>query len=462
MQVLYVHQTYPAQFGAVARRMNRQQGWQCFFVSQTTPGQDEGVEKIQYRLTGGATNTTHFCSRTFENTIWHCEAVYQALLARPDIKPDLIVGHSGFGSTLFLRELYPQAPVLNLFEYYYRPHDPNGDMDFRHDLQWKLEAHKYLRSRCRNSMILLDLQNCQLGYCPTKFQQDRFPREYAYKLRSVFDGIDRDIYHGFEEKLRPPPNQRSVRNVAGIEIPPETRVVTYVSRTMESLRGFDLFMKAAKLIYQRFHNVIFIVVGDERTARGGDEEHLGGHATFKSWVLSQDQYDLSKFRFTGWLPSDDLATLLASTDLHVYLTVPFVLSQSMVDAMSCGAVVLGSATTPVQEFITDGQNGMLFDFFDPRELADTAVKVLSNPAEFRPLGRAAEEQVKQKFSLDAVMPQMLKLYEEACRQPAVSPPKAAAADPTEMPPIPARASALLNEDQVVTKIRPAARSPFRG
>jgi glycosyltransferase involved in cell wall biosynthesis len=459
MQILYVHQNYPAQFGHTARRLRREKGWQCFFVSQSPPGKDDDIERIQYKLGGGATNQTHFCSRTFENTIWHCEGVFQALKARPDVQPDLIVGHSGFGSTLFLRELYPQAPVLNLFEYYYRPHDPNGDMDFRHDLNWKLDAHKYLRSRCRNAMILLDLQNCQLGYCPTRFQFERFPREYQYKLRTVFDGIDRQIYHGFSERLRPPPGQRPPRNIAGITIPPDTRLVTYVSRSMESMRGFDLFMRAAKLIYQRMPNVMFVVVGEEKIAYGGDEEYLAGQTSFKNWVLAQDQYDMSKFLFTGRLPPEDLSALLASTDLHMYLTVPFVVSMSMIDALSCGAVVLGSATTPVKEWIADGVNGLLADFFSPEEFADKAISVLRDPAAARPLGRAAEDAIAQQYSLNATFPRLVKVYEEARSHPAAP---RAAAQPLEAPLVPSRAASVISDAPLLTKIRPASRSPFRG
>ncbi|HEX2972576.1 MAG TPA: hypothetical protein VHP11_09595, partial [Tepidisphaeraceae bacterium] len=131
MHILYVHQNFPAQFGHIAKHLVQKLGWQCTFASETPPGMVDGIQKISYKLTGGATKSTHYCSRTFENTVWHCDAVYQALKAHPDIEPDLIVGHSGFGSTLFLRELYGDVPIINLFEYYYLPHDPLSDMDFR-------------------------------------------------------------------------------------------------------------------------------------------------------------------------------------------------------------------------------------------------------------------------------------------------------------------------------------------
>ena len=272
LHVLYVHQNFPAQFGHLARHLADAGGHRCTYVSEAPPLVDRGVERIQYKLAGGATRQNHYCSRTFENTVWHCDGVYRALKARPDIRPDLIVGHSGFGSTLFLRELFPDVPLINFFEYYYLPHDPQSDMDFRTDLDWPVPDYNYLRSRCRNAMILLDLQNCQLGYSPTAFQKSRLPAEYQPKLRTVFDGIDRSVFHGHGEGLRPAVGQRGTRTVGGVEVGPDTRVVTYVSRGFESMRGFDIFMRTAKQIYEQFPDVLFLVIGTDRVAYGGDSK----------------------------------------------------------------------------------------------------------------------------------------------------------------------------------------------
>ena len=411
MHVLYVHQNFPAQFGHVARELARRPGWRCTFVSRTqAQGVQGGIERIPYVTHGGATRQNHFCSRTFENAVWHCDGVYQALKARHDVRPDLVVAHSAFGSSLFLRELYPDVPVVNFFEYFYHAH--GSDIDFRHDLGWPVEEEKFLRSHCRNAMILLDLNNCQLGYCPTEFQRSVFPPEYTPKLRVIFDGVDRSLYHGHGETLRPPFGSRGVRRIAGANVPDSTRVVTYVSRGFESMRGFDIFMRAAKIIARRYPDVLFFVVGSDKVEYGGDLSYTGGKS-FKEWVLSRDDYDLSKFAFTGRLEPQQLARLLAASDLHIYLTVPFVLSWSMVDAMSCGAVVLGSATPPVMEMIRDGETGLLSNFFDPEAIADQAVRVLSDPAAYRPLGRAAEELIQQHYSLAAVLPEMVRLYRDA-------------------------------------------------
>jgi glycosyltransferase involved in cell wall biosynthesis len=403
MHVVFVHQNFPAQFGHVADYLSRKHGYTCTFVSQKEPGRHNAVERIQYALKGGATERNHYCSRTFENTIWHSHAVYEALKARPDIRPDLVVGHSGFGSTLFLRELYEGVPILNYFEYFYRVRD--SDMDFRPDFPSN-ELNR-LRARARNAMLLLDLDNCDAGYSPTTWQRDRFPSEYRDKVRVIFDGIDTAIWKPDPAAIAPDGSRR----LGDLTFPPGTRVVTYATRGMESMRGFDIFMKAAKRLADLRPDVQFVVAGQDRVCYGGDAAVTGGKS-FKEWVLSRDDHDLSRFHFVGLLPPSQLAHLFRITDLHLYLTVPFVLSWSLLNALACGATVLASDTAPVREVITPGANGLLAEFFDVDGFVEQAGRVLDDPAASRHLGAAGAAMVRDRYSLDVCLPQMLALYEE--------------------------------------------------
>ncbi len=362
------------------------------------PGRDGKVERIQYTLRGGATEQTHYCSRTFENAVWHSHAVYDALKARPEIRPDLIVAHSGFGSSLFLRELYDCA-ILNYFEYFYRT--VRSDMDFRPD--FPCEELSKLRARARNAMLLLDLENCDLGQSPTQWQQARLPAEFRDKVRVVFDGIDTSLWR---------PQKNPTRQVAGRSIPDDMKVITYVSRGMESMRGFDIFMRMAGQICRRRPDVIFVVVGEDRVCYGGDLK-ITGTRSFKEWVLSQGHYDLSRFLFTGWLSPPDLVSVFAISDLHVYLTVPFVLSWSLLDALACGATVLASDTAPVREFIRHGENGLLTDFFDIDAMTRQAIEVLDHPADYDHLGPTGTALVQDRYSLDRCLPGLLALYQAA-------------------------------------------------
>jgi glycosyltransferase involved in cell wall biosynthesis len=399
MHVLFVHQNFPAQFGHIGRHLVKERGWTCTFVSETQPGEVAGIRKIQYKTGGGARASTHYCSRTFENSVWHSHAIYEACKVHPEIRPDLIVGHSGLGSTLFLAELYPTVPVVNYFEYYYHAHQ--SDMDFRPE--YVPTEIDFLRARARNAMLLLDLVNCRSGYSPTHFQRSLFPAELRHKIAVIFDGIETDV---FRRRTNIP------RRVGDRDIRPTTRIVTYVSRGFESMRGFDIFMKTAKRIYERNPDVIFIVVGSDRICYGGDEKHIQ-HKTFREHVLAQDEYDLSKFVFTGMVPPSTLVDILSLSDLHIYLTVPFVLSWSVLNALACGCTVLASDTEPVREVIRDESNGLLADFFDIDGLAEKAVAVLSDPPAYRALGERGLAMVHERYALAVTLPKLITWFERS-------------------------------------------------
>lgn len=399
MHILFVHQNFPAQFGHIASFLTRTGRFKCTFVSRTAPGEVAGVRKIQYDLKGGAGRSNHYFSRTFENNIWHSWGVYEACRAVKDLKPDLIVGHSGFGSTLYLNELYRKTPIINYFEYFY--HTRGTDMDFRKEFPSR--PVDMLRAKTRNAMILLDLNNCKLGYSPTQWQRSLFPAEYQSKIECIFDGIDTGLFQ------RRPGIERKVGDRV---IPANMRIVTYVSRGFESMRGFDIFMRVAKKIYTQNPNVIFICVGSERTCYGNDVRFIKTK-TFKEHVLSQDEYDMSKFIFTGLVPPRTLVDILSMGDLHIYLTVPFVLSWSLVNSLSCGCTVLSSDTPPVREFITNGRNGFLEGFYDVDRLAERALQVLEAPEKYRDLGVAGANMVRQRYDLRKTLPRLLNLFERA-------------------------------------------------
>lgn len=397
MHVLFVHQNFPAQFGHIAAHLVEQMGWRCTFVTEREPGVERGIEKIQYMTRRRPTHAQSFHTRTFEQCVAHAEAVHRALKARPDIQPDLIVGHCGFGSTIFLPELL-DAPIINYFEYFYRPR--NSDLDFRTDMP--ADEKKKLRSRVRNAMILLDLENCDAGYTPTTYQWNCFPQAYQPRIRRIFDGVDTKVYHRIAE-----PN----RAWKGRKIGSQTRVVTYCARGFEMMRGFDIFLDAARIIYERHSDVVFLVVGTDRICYGADREQIQSKS-LRQHLFRSGRYDRSKFIFTGWVPPDQLAHVLSLGDAHVYLTVPFVLSWSMMDALACGAVVVGSDTPPVQEMITHGSNGFLVDFFDAEKIAAQVLEVLQDPAAYDEVRRNGMQFIRERYSLDAVLPDMLKLYDD--------------------------------------------------
>jgi glycosyltransferase involved in cell wall biosynthesis len=399
MHILFIHQNYPAQFGHIAERLAARPGFRCTFVSEKPAGKVGTLERIQYLVRSGARAVNHFCSRTFENAVWHTHAVYQALNARRDIQPDLIVGHSGFGSTLFLKELYPNVPIINLFEYFY--HTTGSDIDFRPEFPSSELAR--LRARTRNAMILLDLEACAAGYSPTSWQQSRLPTAYQSKVSVIHDGIDTNLWRPSEFR------SGESRQIGDWMIPQGTRLVTYVSRGFESIRGFDIFMKMAKRLCDLRSDVVFAVVGEDRICYSGDKRFTGG-VSFKNWVLSKDEYDLSRIRFLGRLPPVALSRLLGVSDLHIYLTAPFVLSWSLLNAMACGAPVLASDTPPVREVVQAGKTGLLTGFHDVDRWCHLANEVLDDPAAYRLLGQSARQLVSESYSVETCLPKMLSFF----------------------------------------------------
>ncbi len=399
MQLLFVHPSYPGQFGPLLSRLAQQPGLDCVFLSTNASGLRDGVRCIPFKTRGAATSATHYCSRTFENAVWSAHAVYEAC-AQAQFSPEVIIGHSGFGTTVFLQELY-DCPIVNLFEYYYHAHD--SDLDFRSD--FPPEEVSRLRAHARNAMILMDLQACAAGYTPSAWQQSLFPNEYQSKIDVMHDGIDTEFW-----KRRGGP-----RRIGEEFIPDDVRIVTYVARGLEAMRGFDMFVRVANRIAKELPNVLFVVVGSDRVCYGNDLQHIQAK-TFREHVIQTEHPDLSRFRFLGTVPQTQLVDLFSMSDLHLYLTVPFVLSWSLLNALACECTVLASDVAPVREVIEHGRTGLVGDFFDVDGLVEQALRVLRDPIQHRELGRAGRVLIEEEYCLDKTVPQFKTMLDRVMRR----------------------------------------------
>jgi glycosyltransferase involved in cell wall biosynthesis len=331
----------------------------------------------------------------------HMKAVYCGLRDDPklkDLRPDLVVGHMSYGTMLYLRNLY-DCPFIGYYELLPPPFWGDGQ-----SLRKEYPPPESVRifNATYHTFTYLHLHAVDACYTPTHWQRGTAPAEMRHKIRVIFDGIDAQFF-------QPRPVERPA-HFRGLTIGPDTRVVTYVSRGLESARGFDLFMKAAKRIAQEIPDVLFLIAGDERTNYGHEGHHIGNQS-FKQYVLSQDNYDLSKFHFFGLIPTTELATLYNLSDLHFYLTAPYVLSWSLVMAMAAGCTILGSATAPVQEVIDDGVHGLLADFYDVDGLAARAVRVLRDREQYRPLGAAARQRVLERYEKGRCIDELVQFFQ---------------------------------------------------
>ena len=404
MHVLFIHRAFPAQFGHAALELTRRYGWKCSFLvehlSRCPSPSPEMLERLHlHLLPGPAEGSPPPWPQNLGHALERARAVAEAVRTRPELQPDLVVGHGGLIPTLLFREVL-DCPIVDFCEYYFGLW--GRDLTYRLDLPPAEPAPFF--PRCVNAAALLSLEACGAAYAPTRWQRDSFPERFRPKIAVHRDAIDLDLY-------RPgsPP-----RDVAGHRLPADARVVTYTARGLESMRGFDLFLRAAREIGRRRSDVVFVVVGEEATHYGWDLLHTGG-PTFKQWALGRGNYDLSRFLFLGHVEPATLADVLRRSDLHIYWSVPFVVSWSLLDAMASGCVVLAADTPAVREVIEPNVNGLLEPFFDVEGFVDTACRVLADPAAFRPLGWAARRRMEEEYGADATLAGFKTFLERAGR-----------------------------------------------
>jgi glycosyltransferase involved in cell wall biosynthesis len=333
--------------------------------------------------------------------VLQCRAILEALRARPELRPDLAVANGGRGApTLFLAEVL-DCPIVTYCEYYFAQRA--SDLTYRLDLPPADPAPYF--PRVINAPTLASLATSHAGLSPTRWQRDTFPARFRSKIDVHFDGVDERLYAPASS------NQARLTSIAGRSVPPETEVVTFVARGLESLRGFDLFLATADRIARARNDVLFVVAGDDHAYYGWDIIHTGGQP-FKDWALAKVGCDPSRFVFLGQVPPETLAEVLRRSDLHLYLSAPFVVSWSLFNALSTGLVVLAGDTDPVREIIEPGVTGLVAPLFDVDSLADKALGVLSRPAEYAPLGEAARRMIEHRYGIEASIPPLKQFFEK--------------------------------------------------
>lgn len=410
MELLFIHQAFPAQFGRLALELTKRYGWKCRFLIEdlsTCPTPTaEMLELLQVRRIAQPEEKPSGPTpwpQIYGQFLGLCQRAHDSIRAWSDLKPDLVINHGGRGApSMFLPEVV-SCPIVNYCEYYFA--SGHSDISYRVDLPPADEVAPFF-PKCINAPVLAGLVNSDAGYSATHWQRNTFPARYRDRIEVHFDGIDTELYLP----------RKAARTIAGRSIPAGTKVVTYVARGLESVRGFDVFVKVAARIARERSDVLFVVCGSDNIYYGWDALHTKS-SSFRQWVMDRVEHDPEKFLFLGHITPEDLAELLCLSDLHVHLTVPFVLSWSFFNALACGRVVLGSDSPPVREVIDHGRNGLLEPLFDVDRLTATALRVLDDPAEFAPIGAAARATIEEKYSLDVCIPELSDYFERVARGP---------------------------------------------
>jgi len=410
MKYLFIHQNFPAQYRHVVQYLASQPGNDIRFITQPNENAMSGVKKITYPKDERGSVNCHAYTLELDRAIYTGATVADVCRKLRDegFTPDLVVGHSGWGETLFIKDVYPDVPLLANFEFYYHAHG----VDVGFDPEFVSIFNDPERLRTRNANNLMAFVGADWGHTATKWQHSLYPPEMRPRISVLHEGID-------TERIRPNPEASFTLPGSGQVLTRSNEVITYVARNLEPYRGFHVFMRALPQLLRHRKDTQVVILG-------GDEVSYGAPAppqsTFREMMLKElkGQLDLERVHFLGLIDHAAYANLLQISSAHVYLTYPFVLSWSMIEAMACGCLIVGSSTPPVLEVLSDGVNGLTVDFFDSGKIADRIEYALEQPDRMQALRDAARLTAVQQFDLKQVLlPRWMTLFDDLIngRQP---------------------------------------------
>jgi glycosyltransferase involved in cell wall biosynthesis len=404
MKLLIAHQNFPGQYLHLARYLGVQSGNELVFLTQRKDGALPGVRKVVYAPKRKPSRHVHHYLRESEAGVLNGQEVARAALSvkKSGFVPDVMLGHNGWGEIWYLKDIYPKVPLIGYFEFFYRAE--GADIEFEPGVSEQLDTAPRLRTK--NIGNLLGLEAADLGQCPTRWQRSLYPERYHSMLRVVHEGIDTRV-------VKPDPSARLRLPNDNRELKVGDEVVTYVARNLEPYRGFRSLMRSLPAILSRRPKAQIVIVGGDEVSYG---MRLPEGKTYREEMLKElgDSLDLSRVHFLGRVPYPTFLTVLQISRAHVYLTYPFVLSWSMLEALSAGCLVIGSRTPPVEEVLRHRENGLLVDFFDTAAIADTVVDALSNPEAYRTLKEQGRRTIIEGYDLHTLaLPAQLKLVREA-------------------------------------------------
>ena len=399
MNVIFIHQNMPGQFRHLIRSVASDTANRIVCIGQRFDFTMPGVGRVTYEPPPSALppDPNLFLApldtavRNGLQVARACEAV-----RKNGYRPDVIVAHPGWGESLYVKEVFPDVPVLHYCEFFYRPH--GADTNFAPNDQQDMEANCVTWTR--NAPLLLALQSGDWGMSPTRWQKQLHPATLHDRISVRFDGIDTDAACPDPAAAFTLPNGGVLR--AGDD------VVTYVARSLEPYRGFPSFWRSLPEVLRRRPSAQIVIVGGEDVSYGKPPASGGN---WLATMQAEVPLDPRRVHVLGRVGYTEYLRILQVSAAHVYLTVPFVLSWSMLEAMSAGCVVIGSVTPPVQEVIQDGHDGWLVDFFSPAAIADRIVEALARGPELQPLRQAARWTARSRYSLDRCLPRQIELLQ---------------------------------------------------
>lgn len=401
MKVLFVHQNFPGQYLHLAPYLARA-GHEVVALSSRPGVAIEGVRILNYEVPPQRAPGTHrYITREEEAVIrGECVAALALKLKATGFCPDVVCAHPGWGEALYIDDVWKRVPQLHYCEYYFTPFEATAQFRPREPVF----VDSIFELRVHNAIALLSLEACRAGVAPTEWQWSRFPAHWRPRIAVVHEGVNIKLVRPNLEAVLTLPNGRRFRR--------GDPVITYVSRNLEPTRGFPEFMRAVARLLERRPEVEIILVGGDEVSYGPP---LPNGESWRERMLREVEIDTRRVHFLGKIPYLEYLKVLQVSAAHVYLTVPFVLSWSLMEAMAAGCLLVASDTEPVREVIVDGRNGLLVDFFDRDGLIGRIEEALDGGAACEALREAARRTVCEAYSLAQCLPRQVELVERVAR-----------------------------------------------
>lgn len=401
MKLLFVHQNMPGQYRELVQYLAAQGGHRILFLTQRKPAPKiPGVTSVIYKPHHKPKETAYGLSKVWEEAAgagFGAAMAARRLGRETGFKPDLIVGHTGWGELLFFKQIWPDVPILGFFEYFYLPEGALVGFD----PEDPPSEHSPFLLHARNAVPFANLQVVDFGHVPTEWQKNLFPEAFHSKFYTCHDGIRTELLQ---------PNPEVGLGLSRLEKPltRDDEIITYLARNLEHSRGFHIFMRALPRILRERPNARAIVIGGSEVSYGRKTDHPKGLRGEMEEKVG-DEIDWNRVHFLGHVPYSRFRQIVQLSKCHIYLTMPFVLSWSLLEAMSMQATIVSSDVAPVREVVVDGETGLLVDFFDHDALADRAVEILANPGAHAHLGAAARALMVEKYDfLTRCLPEHLR------------------------------------------------------
>ena len=396
MNILFIHQNFPGQFKFLAPALVQQgHAVVAMTMQKTEVKQWQGVKLETYSASRGSTPNVHPWVSDFETKTIRAEACFRSALEMKTngFTPDLIIAHPGWGESLFLKDVWPNARLGIYCEFYYHPDE--ADVGFDPEFPSK-DVGDVFRLRLKNLNNLLHFDVVDAGISPTHWQASTFPEPFRSKITVVHDGID-------TEAVAPNPNVSLTLN-GDIKLTRADEVITFVNRNLEPYRGYHIFMRALpELLKRRPQARVLIVGGDDVSYGARPEEGKKWKDIFAAEVRPQiSDKDWARVHFLGHIQYQHFIALLQLSTVHVYLTYPFVLSWSLLEAMSVGCAIVASDTQPLREAIAHNDTGRLVNFFDLAGLVNEVCALLDDPTARAKLGANARAFAQDNYDLKTV------------------------------------------------------------